>query len=157
MLRLLGESEHSVKCGLGRSEIYRCYSMYAVAKKIRTVGPANAGQIPAREKIEANTPAWRERVIGELDDRGRGARAELVRYMQTKFSGFSSGQLTELLGPDERPGQVRYSRYIAEINRHLWPAEFADIDDGLLRTIRTMDAAEQRALAEFLATTRKTK
>jgi hypothetical protein len=131
--------------------------MYAVAKKIRTVGPANAGQIPAREKIEANTPEWRNRVSHELDTRGRGARADLVRYMKTRFPGFSTGHLTELLGPDERPGQARYSRYIAEINRHLWPLEFGDIDETLLRTIRTMAPSEQRALAEFLASTRKPK
>ena len=143
--------------GLGLSENAQWYLMYAVAKKIRVVGAADGGQIPSREKIEANTPAWRERVSNELDERGRGARAELVRHMRTRFSGFSSGHLTELLGPDERPGQVRYSRYIAEINRHLWPAEFADIDEALLRTLRTMDLGEQRALAEFLAATRKQK
>ena len=131
--------------------------MFAVAKKIRTMGTASQVQIPAQEKVEANTPAWRDRVSAELDARGRGARAELVRHMKTRFPGFSSGHLTELLGPDERPGQARYSRYIAEINRHLWPLEFGDIDETLLRTLRSMDAAEQRALAEFLATTRKPK
>lgn len=131
--------------------------MYAVAKKIRTVGSVSTGQIPAREKVETNTPEWRDRVIGELDARGRGSRADIVRHMKTRFPGFSSGHLTELLGPDERPGQIRYSRYITEINRYLWPTEEAPIDEILLRTIRTMDAIEQRALAEFLASTRKPK
>lgn len=131
--------------------------MYAVAKKIRQVAPAEPEQIPPREKVEANTPAWRERVIGELDARGRGSRADLVRHMKTRFSGFSSGHLTELLGPDEKPGQARYSRYIDEINRYLWPHEFRAIDDGLLRILRMMEPTEQKSLAEFLAATRKTK
>lgn len=129
--------------------------MYAVAKKIRTLGADAPGQIPAREKMRANTPAWRERVSSELDARGRGARAELVRHMKTRFPGFSSGHLTELLGPDERPGQARYSRYIDEIDRFLWPAESGDIDETLLHELRAMDLEKQRALAEFLAAGRK--
>lgn len=133
--------------------------MYAVAKKIRTVAASPPGPIPSRKKVEAepNTPEWRERVSTELDARGRGARAELVRHMNARgYRSFSSGHLTELLGPDERPGQVRWSRYVAEINRYLWPEEHAgEVDESLLRTLRTMTLDEQRALAEFLAARKK--
>ena len=135
--------------------------MYAVAKKIRHVAADSDGQIPAQEKIEANTPEWRARVSEELNRRDResgrtrGARADLVRHMKTRFSGFSTGQLTELLGPDERPGQVRYSRYVPEISRYLWPDEAKGINPTLLREIRGLDSEKQDALLNLIATWKK--
>ncbi len=95
--------------------------MFAVAKRSKPVAANSARQIPT-PKVVANTPEWRARVNRELDSRGRGARADLTRHLKEKHPTFSSGQLTEILGPDEKPGQKRYSQYIDEIDRYLWPA-----------------------------------
>ena len=125
--------------------------MFAVAKKIRPVEATPPRQIPARGKVEANTSTWRERVSNELETRGRGAHADLVRHMKERHPKFSSGHLTELLAPDEKAGQARYSRYIGEINRYLWPDEFAaEIQPELEAVLRTMDADAQLRLADFL-------
>lgn len=94
--------------------------MFAVAKRSKPIAGSSARQIPVA-KVSANTPEWRLRVNTELDSRGRGARADLTRHLKEKHPTFSSGQLTEILGPDEKPGQKRYSQYIGEIDRYLWP------------------------------------
>lgn len=132
--------------------------MFAVAKKIRPVEATSPRQIPARGKIEANTPEWRERVTKELEGRGRGAAADLVRHLKERHPKFSSGYLAEMLGPDEKPGQARFSRYIPEINRYLWPSEFqAEIEPALVTILRTMNSGEQLSLAEFLRLSREKK
>lgn len=128
--------------------------MFATVKKIRTVGPASSGQIPPT-KVEANTADWRARVKAELEKRPRGEQAKIVEFVQRWYPRFSAGTMTGLLAPDEKPGQQRYSRYIPLINRYLWPNEFAEMDPALESVIKTMPLDEQRALAEFLKTTRK--
>lgn len=130
--------------------------MLAAVKKIRTVGPAATRPIPPVGKVEANTPAWRESVQAELAKRPRGEQARIVEYVQRWYPKFSTGTMASLLMPDEKPGQLRHSKYIPLINRYLWPDQ-ADVDESLMRVLRTMPTDEQRALAEFLATTRKPK
>lgn len=130
--------------------------MLVTVKKIRTVRPSPGGQIPPT-KVEANTSEWRERVQAELAKRPRGEASRVVRYVQRWFPKFSTGTMTGLLADDEVPGQLRHSKYIPLINRYLWPDEFAEIDPNLERVIKTMPIEEQRALAEFLATTRKSR
>lgn len=128
--------------------------MLATVKKIRTVRPPTHGEIPPG-KIEANTPEWRARVLAELAKRPRGEQARIAAYVQRWYPKFSTGTLSATLADDEKPGQLRHSKYIPLINRYLWPNEFAEMDPTLESVIRTMPLEEQRALAEFLKTTRK--
>jgi hypothetical protein len=122
-----------------------------VVKRIRAVVPGSSpGKIPDG-KVEANTSEWRERVIKELDKRPRGEQARIVEFVQRKYPRFSTGTMSGLLANDEKPGQVRYSRFIPLINQYLWPEEFAPVDEGLVKVLRTMSIDEQRALAEFLS------
>lgn len=130
--------------------------MFAIVKKVRTVANGSNGQIPP-SKVEANTHDWRTRVRTELDKRPRGEHAKIVEFVQRWYPRFSAGTLTGLLADDEKPGQQRYSRYVGLINRYLWPEEFGEVDEQLARVLRTMTIDEQRALADFLATRRKTK
>lgn len=106
----------------------------------------------------------------EIEARGRGTHAAVA-----KFAGMSTGQLTELLAEDEKPGMSRYSRYVGKVNEFFgWPAEpmlplspdaeeiryllegLADADRDLLRQIRDMGRDEQRALAEMITRLRGT-
>lgn len=146
--------------------------MFAVAKKSKPVAPSGTRQIPA-PTVVANTPEWRGKVNAELDARGRGARADLTRHLKEKHPTFSSGQLTEILGPDEKPGQKRYSQYIPEIEAYLWPRlmplspdtgevkylieGIANLDKNLVRLMVDLDPDEQHALAQFILATRKPK
>lgn len=130
--------------------------MLAIVKKSRTVASPPGGQIPP-SKVLANTPEWRTRVRDELEKRPRGTHAKIVEYVQRWYPKFSPGTLTGLLADDEKPGQQRFSKYIELINRYLWPEEFGEVDEQLERVLRTMTIDEQRALAEFLTTTRKPK
>ena len=130
--------------------------MFATVKKIRAVGPVATRQIPPIGKVLENTEEWRSSVQAELAKRERGEQAKIVRYVQRWYPRFSTGTMSGLLMPDERPGELRHSKYIALINRFLWPDE-AEVDPSLMRVLRTMPTDEQRALAEFLATTRKPK
>lgn len=146
--------------------------MFAVAKKSRPIGAQAPREIPG-PRVSANTTEWRTKANAELDARGRGARADLTRHLRSRYPTFSSGQLTDILGNDEKPGQKRYSQYIDDINQYLWPklmplsqdtdemryllAGLADADKNLLREILDMGHDEQRALAQFIALTRKPK
>lgn len=128
--------------------------MFATVKKIRSVGAGSGVPIPARGKVEANTPEWRGRVELELSKRPRGEQAKIVEYVQRTYPKFSTGTMSGLLADDEKPGQARYSRYIPLINRYLWPQENA-IVPPLAEILRRMDPDEQRSLAEFLALRKK--
>lgn len=129
--------------------------MLAIVKKSRTVASSPSGQIPP-SKIVANTPEWRARVRAELEKRPRGEQARIVEYVKRWHPGFSAGHMTGMLADDKRPGERRHSIYIELINRYLWPEE-GQVDEGLANVLRTMTIDEQRALAEFLSRTRKTK
>lgn len=146
--------------------------MYSVARKNRPVGDSQTREIPG-PTVRANTKEWRDRVNVELDARGRGSRADLTRHLKARHASFSTGQLTDILGPDEKPGQKRYSQYIDEIEAYLWPQlmplsrdtgemkylleGLANLDKDLLRTMLELDPEEQRALATFINATRKPK
>lgn len=93
----------------------------------------------------------------ELEQRPRGEQAKIVEFVQRKYPRFSTGTMSALLADDEKPGQLRYSRYVPLINAYLWPEANVLFDEGLVRVLRTMSIEEQQKLAEFLATTRKTK
>jgi hypothetical protein len=128
---------------------------------------------PSALNVEANTPEWRAWANEKLDSMGRGSRADLVRHLKTKHPRFSTGQLTEILGPDEKPGQRRYTQYKGEIDAFLKPKlmplsrdthelqylleGLASADLDLLRQIRDMSSDEQRALAQMIAAMRKPK
>lgn len=128
--------------------------MLSVVKKSRAIPDSPLGKIPAAG-VEANTPEWRDRVNDELDLK------------------ISSGHLAETLGPDEKPGVQRFTRYRREIDEYLWPPlmplaadtgevrylldGLADADKDLLRLIRDMNREEQRKLAEMLILMRRPK
>lgn len=87
-----------------------------------------------------------------------GEQARIVEYVQRWYPKFSTGTMSSLLLPDEKPGQIRYSKYIPLINQYLWPE--GELDESLLRVARTMTADEQRAfaaMAEIFLSTRKPK
>lgn len=146
--------------------------MYAVARKSRTVAESSAGKISS-PAVEQNTPEWRERVNNELEKRGRGAQADLHRHLKAKYPRLSTGHLAETLGPDEKPGQRRYTQYRRDIDEYLWPRlmpltpdtneirylldGLEDADKDLLRLIKDMDRDAQRKLAEFLLLNRPSK
>ncbi len=146
--------------------------MFAVARKSKRIDSQAQEQIPA-PRVESTSHEWRARVNAELDARGRGSRAALLRHLQERHPKLSSGLLSETLGPNERPGQKRWTQYKDEIDQYLWPAlmpltadtgELRHILDGLapegieiLRELKTMDRDAQRALAAFITSTRKPK
>lgn len=149
--------------------------MYAVAKKSKPVADPTARQIPPPRLVIANTQEWRLRVNETLNARGRGARADLVRHLKERYPTFSSGQLSDILGTDEVPGQKRYSQYVRDIDEWLWGKpklmplspdahemrhlleRLVEADKDLLSELLDMDANEQKALAAFIKATRKPK
>lgn len=128
--------------------------MFATVKKIRTVEPLDQGQIPPA-KIGENTAQWRKRVRDELDKRPRGELTRVVRFVQRRYPKFSTGTMSGMLADDEKPGQLRHSKFIPLINKYLWPNEVMEIDPVLEDELRIMPLEKQRALAEFLAASRK--
>lgn len=101
------------------------------------------------------TSEWRQRVIEELDRRGRGSRAELAAYL-----GISRGQVHDMLSADSR-----YSRYVPRVHKFFgWPApapplmsqdleEIRHVLDAMgeegrefFRALKNMDRDQQRAM-----------
>lgn len=122
--------------------------------------------------VAANTAEWRDFVNERLDARGRGTRADLARFIKAKHPKFSTGQLSDILGPDEYPGQMRWTQYKADIDAFvatITPVSrdthelqyllegLAGADIELLRQIRDMSGAEQKALAAMISAMRKPK
>lgn len=131
--------------------------MFEVAKNFKHVDETAAPSREISSRVEPNTSTWRKRVKDELDARGRGARAGLVRHLKARHPAFSTGHLTDTLADDEKQGQKRYSQYVSEINRYLWPSESTEIDERLMQVLRSMDRESQRALADTLTIIRKPK